>query len=62
MQEVSKEQQAHPLSEAELEAVSDRVLEKLQAQIGRSAIRLVFWLVTTGLLAVLGLTAVSQHK
>jgi hypothetical protein len=50
------------LSEDELEAVSERVFEKLQAQIGRSAIRVIGWLLATGFLAVLSWLGFSTHK
>lgn len=42
-----------PMTEDELESVADRVFEKLQAQIGRSAIKAVLWLLTVGVTAVL---------
>ena len=39
--------------EKPFESVADRVFEKLQAQIGRSAIKAVLWLLTVGVTAVL---------
>lgn len=42
-----------PLSDSELERVADRVFEKLQAQIGRGAVKVAIWLITVTVLAFL---------
>jgi hypothetical protein len=49
------------LTEDELEAIADRVFEKMQAHIGRSAVKVVVWLIATGTAAVLA-WIFSTHK
>lgn len=44
----------HPLSEAELDLVADRVFEKIKALIGGSAIKALIFILSTAVIAVLG--------
>ncbi len=41
------------MSDAEIQRVADRVFEKMQAEIGRSAVRVAIWAITVGVLAIL---------
>lgn len=43
-----------PLTEAELDYVSDRVFEKIKALIGGSAIKALIFILSTAVIAVLG--------
>lgn len=49
-----------PLSEAELDAVADRVFEKIKAFIGGSAIKALVWIAGTAIVAVVSYLGFSH--
>lgn len=50
----------HPLSEVELDAVADRVFEKIKALIGGSAIKALIFILSTAVIAILGYLGLSH--